>query len=76
MNFPSLSLGDGSAFCGNLTDTEVLVTRDEHEKIITPAAAEAAWMRAQAETPAPTTAGERRDLFRRFCALALGKDLF
>lgn len=75
MRFPALSLGDGSAFCGTLPDGKVRVTRYEHEAIVTPATARAAWRQARAEMPTPTTEGDRRDQFRRFCALALGLDL-
>ncbi len=75
MKFPTSSLGDGSAFCGSLPDGRVRVTRYDHEGIVTPATADEAWRQARTEMPEPTTDGERRDLFRRFCAIALNLDL-
>ena len=79
-DFPMATLGDGSANCFGTPDGLVKVTRYSCEKIVTPVTAEKAWRKALAEIPPHTletpTEGQKRDLFRRFCALAVGKDLY
>ena len=80
-DFPMATLGDGSANCYGTPERLVKVTRYSYEKIITPVTAEKAWRKALAEIPPHTlektpTEGQKRDLFRRFCAHAVGKDLY
>ncbi len=75
-SFPTAILGDGSAACYGTSEGLVKVTRYSYEKVITPITAEKAWRKAQKEMPACETEGQKRDLFRRFCAHAVGKDLY
>lgn len=79
-SFPTAMLGDGSAACYGTSEGLVKVTRYSYEKVITPITAEKAWFKTLEEKPecalTELTEGQKRDLFRRFCAHAVGKDLY